>query len=76
MLALLHRTRRRPSSFALPRPGGYLTDGDALFCVASQFGFAGDRMFALLEDCVTLDVGAYTPSELCEMGLRPVRPER
>jgi hypothetical protein len=72
-LALRHRLRRRERSFALPRSGGYLTDGHRLFRVVSQFAFAGDRVLASLEDCLTLDVRAYAPSELYELRLRPIR---
>jgi hypothetical protein len=72
-LAIRHRLRRRESSFSLPRSGGYLTDGRRLYRVVSQFAFAGDRVLASLEDCLTLDVRAYAPSELYELRLRPVR---
>jgi hypothetical protein len=76
MLALLHRSKHHPPRFALPSCGGYLTDGHKLFCVVSQFAFAGDHVFAALEDCLTLDVRAYAPDELCEMALRPVQIDR
>jgi hypothetical protein len=33
---------------------------------------AGDHVLASLEDCHTLDVQSYAPSELCELGLRSV----
>ncbi len=74
-LALRNRARRREGGFTLPRSGGYLTDGHRLFRVVSQFVFAGDRVLASLEDCLTLDVRAYAPSELYELRLRQVRSE-
>ncbi len=57
----------------LPRSGSYVTDGRRLFRVVSQFVFAGDHLVASLEDCLTLDVRAYSPDELHAMGLRAVR---
>lgn len=50
-----------------------MTDGHRLFRVVSQFAFVGDHVFASLEDCFTLEVQRYAPSELHEMGLRPVQ---
>jgi hypothetical protein len=38
----------------------------------SQFAFAGDRVLASLEDCRTLEVQAYAPSELWALGLTRV----
>jgi hypothetical protein len=53
-----------------------VTDGRRLFRVVSQFAFAGDHVVASLEDCLTLDVRAYSPDELHAMGLRAVRTGR
>ncbi len=69
---LRHRARHQPPG-ALPPCGGYVTDGASLFRVVSQFAFTGERLFASLENCLTLDVRDYTPHELREMALRPVR---
>lgn len=60
----------------LPSSGSYVTDGRRLFRVVSQFAFAGDHVVASLEDCLTLDVRAYSPDELHAMGLRAVRTGR
>jgi hypothetical protein len=53
-------------------PGYYLTDGQRLFRVVSQFTTTLTP-FADLEDCVTLTVDRYTPAELYAMRLRSVR---
>jgi hypothetical protein len=66
--------RRWPAGQALLVPGAYVTDGRTLYRVISQFAPEADRVFASLEDCVTLEARAYSPEELHEMGLRPVRP--
>ncbi len=73
---LLHRSGRRQAPISLPRSGSYVTDGQRLFRVVSQFAFAGDHVVASLEDCLTLDVRAYAPGELHAMGLRPVRTDQ
>jgi len=74
--ALLHRPVRRQAATVLPRSGGYVTDGRKLFRVVSQFAFAGERLFASLEDCLTLDVRDYSPGELYAMRLQAVRTDR
>jgi hypothetical protein len=53
-------------------PGYYLTDGQRLFRVVSQFT-TSLTPYAELEDCVTLTVDRYSPTELYVMGLRSVR---
>ncbi len=53
-------------------PGHYLTDGRRLFRVVSQFTTTLSP-YAELEDCMTLSVDRYTPSDLYAMGLRSVR---
>jgi len=53
--------------------GGYLTDGGRLFRVVSQSSDDRQRMVASLEDCLTLELQAYTSDELHEMGLQAVR---
>ncbi len=53
-------------------PGSYVTDGCRLLRVISPFAAAEDRRFASLEDCLTLEVQAYSPRELATMGLQPV----
>lgn len=70
---LTRRPGRREPPFTLPCTGSYLTDGRRLFRVVSQFAFAGDHVVASFEDCHTLDVQAYAPSELCTLGLRIVQ---
>jgi hypothetical protein len=55
------------------RCGSYLTDGRRLFRVVSQFDAGGKHAFASLEDCLTLEIEPYSPGELDEMNLRPVR---
>ena len=52
-------------------PGYYLTDGHRLFRVVSQF-MTTLTPYADLEDCATLAVVRYTPTELYAMGLRSV----
>ncbi|MFI5038016.1 MAG: hypothetical protein ACHP93_06005 [Solirubrobacterales bacterium] len=51
----------------------YLTDGRRLFRVVSQFTAGAEDAFASLEDCLTLEVQAYSPGELHRMRLRRVR---
>ncbi len=53
-------------------PGYYLTDGRRLFRVVSQFTTTLSP-YAELEDCMTLAVDRYTPSDLYAMELRSVR---
>ena len=50
----------------------YITDGHRLFRVVSQFAAGEQRRFASLENCLTLEVQAYSPGELAAMKLRPV----
>ncbi len=51
--------------------GYYLTDGRRLFRVVSQFTTTLSP-YAQLEDCMTLTVDRYTPTELWVMGIRSV----
>ena len=70
---------RRLARTALPRPfatDSYLTDGRRLYRVVSQFSPGAAELVASLEDCLTLEVSAYGPSELYSMRLRPVRGAR
>jgi hypothetical protein len=53
--------------------GAYVTDGRRLFRVVAPFSARDDRRSATLEDCLTLEVRSYSPADLHEMGLRPVR---
>jgi hypothetical protein len=50
----------------------YITDGHRLFRVVSQFAADEQRRSASLENCLTLEVRAYSPGELAAMKLRPV----
>lgn len=45
----------------------YLTDGRHLLRVVSSFEAGARDVFATLEDCLTLEVRAYLPSELSAM---------
>jgi hypothetical protein len=72
-LVPLRRHEARPSPAAAQCCGSFLTDGRRLFRVVSRFGGGASDAFASLEDCLTLEVAAYSRDELCEMGLRPVR---
>jgi len=77
-LASMALPTRRPSQQPRTPDEGvvgdrYLTDGRRLFRVVSQFAPGTRAEAALLEDCVTLAVESYSPTELYEMGLRPVR---
>jgi hypothetical protein len=51
--------------------GYYLTDGRRLFRVVSQFTTTLSP-YAELEDCMTLTVDRYTPTELWVMGIHSV----
>ncbi len=53
--------------------GSYLTDGRRLFRLVPQLPASSQRRFASLEDCLTLEVSAYSPRELERMRLRRVR---
>ena len=57
------------------RPDSYLTDGLRLFRVVMRFEAGSEPVAAQLEDCMTLEVRAYGPAELYDMGLRLVRAE-
>ena len=72
-VAPLRHHDSRPSPAAALCCGSYLTDSRRLFRVASGFGGGGSDAFASLEDCLTLEVAAYSRDELFGMGLRPVR---
>lgn len=72
-LASLLRPGPRTAPCGELRCGGYLTDGRKLFRVVSQFTTPGEHAFASLEDCLTLEVQAYSPGELCAMRLRPIQ---
>jgi len=65
--------RRSPRSAQVLARGSYLTDGQRLFRVVSQFPSRLEPPIALLEDCQTLEVTPYSPDELYEMGLQLVR---
>jgi hypothetical protein len=65
--------RRSPQSHRVPAGDSYLTDGQRLFRVVNRFPPRHESPIALLEDCHTLEVTPFSPDELYEMGLRPVR---
>jgi hypothetical protein len=65
--------RRLPQPEQIPAGDSYLTDGQRLFRVVTQLPPRHGSPFALIEDCHTLEVRAFSPDELYEMGLRPVR---
>ena len=54
--------------------GAYVTDGHGLFRVVSPLSRPWRRGIAVLEDCRTLAIGAYTAEELWHMALRRVEP--
>jgi hypothetical protein len=58
------------------QPDSYLTDGRRLFRVVSPFAAGTEHVRAFLEDCLTLEVRAYSPAELHGMRLRGVRSAR
>jgi hypothetical protein len=62
---------RRPKADQL-QPGSYVTDGERLFCVLSQFASDDEIELATLEDCLTLEVKPYCLDELLDLRLRPV----
>ena len=62
----------RPAEPAGFTPGDYLTDGERLLRVVSRFDPGAEHKFAMLEDCLTLEVHAYTPDLLATMALRRV----
>jgi hypothetical protein len=69
---LRHRSAPPPTRGGGLSAGAYLTDGERLFRVVSQFPANTHQPFASLEDCLTLQVQAYSPGELEAMRLRPV----
>ena len=54
--------------------GAYVTDGRVLFRVVSPLSRPWRQGIALLEDCRTLGIGAYTAEELWHMALTRVEP--
>ncbi len=50
----------------------YLTDGSRLFRVVAAFDNHPAREFAVLEDCLTLEVDTYTQADLASMALSAV----
>jgi hypothetical protein len=66
-------TRRRSADHVAFSPGDYLTDGRQLLRVVSRFDPRLEHRFAVLEDCMTLELDTYSPEQLCEMELRTVR---
>jgi hypothetical protein len=71
LASLRHLHGHTPTSARL-LPESYLTDGRRLFRVIAQFAARGERKTASLEDCLTLEVQAYSANELAAMKLRPV----
>lgn len=72
---LRHHGARRTPSPLLPHDS-YVTDGRRLFRVVPQLAAGAEhveQVFASLEDCVTLEVQAYSPEQLHRMRLRLVR---
>lgn len=53
----------------------YLTDGIRLFRVLAGGGADARHDFVALEDCMTLQIHAYSAPDLDAMGLRSVAPE-
>jgi hypothetical protein len=70
--ASLTRLSRRQITAVCLTPDSYLTDGQRLLRVVSQFDARAENAFACLEDCRTLEVRPYSPGELDAMRLRPV----
>ena len=54
------------------KAGAYLTDGSGLYRVVSPLSRPWRRGIAVLEDCRTLAIGAYTAEDLWHMALRSV----
>jgi hypothetical protein len=52
--------------------GKYLTDGHRLPRIVSRLDPRTEHRFAVLEDCITLELDAYAPDELATIGLRAV----
>jgi hypothetical protein len=70
---LAHLLGRRGVQPGLVITGSYLTDGRRLFRVASQLDAGGRQGLVALEDCLTLEVRAYSHSQFGAMGLWAVR---
>jgi hypothetical protein len=66
---LLGRRTLERAGFA---PGDYLTDGERLLRVVARFDPRAEHPSAVLEDCLTLEIDAYTPDALVAMPLHPV----
>jgi hypothetical protein len=71
MRSLRNRTAVRRHERPPSLPMRYVTDGRRLFRVVSLFDPNSDAV-AELEDCMTLEIGRYSPDDLYRMGLRPV----
>jgi hypothetical protein len=71
-------TRWRPAgALAAPgAPGSYLTDERTRLRVVVPVDWAAHHEFALLEDCATLDVFAFTANQLSAAHLRAIAPSR
>ena len=54
--------------------GAYVTDGVRLFRVVQRLDPLRGAASAVLEDCLTLELGSYAAADLWEMGVRLVRP--
>jgi hypothetical protein len=67
------RVRLRAPKADELRPGTYVTDGERLFCVLSQFASDDELELATLEDCLTLEVKPYCLAELDHLRLRAVQ---
>jgi hypothetical protein len=65
--------RRWAQPDQLSAGGSYVTDGQRLFRVVTQFPPRDESPIALLEDCHTLELTPFSPNELHDMGLRLVR---
>ena len=52
--------------------GAYLTEGRRLFRVVARLRSLDRPDMAILEDCKTLNLVAFTADELCSMPLAPV----
>jgi hypothetical protein len=65
------------SSLGLASPGEagtYLTDGLSLYRVVAPISWGERHAFALLEDCMSLDVVAFTADQLASVPLTRVMP--
>ena len=72
-LAPPHRRGAPRAPAVALRSGAYVTDGQGLFRVISQFASVRNHVFASLEDCRTLEIQASSTGELNRMRLRPVQ---